>query len=201
MDFSEEEIISLALENNETAKNIILEKYNYIIDIMLKKYYNTALKLGIDLKELEQEAYMAFTDALNSYREDKNTKLSTFVTLCVDRRLKKIIKKNSGEKAKFLNTTFSLDYDYNDEGATLQDIISDESKNDPLNNLTIKEGYEELLTKIKNALSESEYDIFKFMLNEFDYQTIAALTNRTPKQVDNAIQRLKHKIRDIIMSD
>ena len=139
MEYSEEEIISLALENNEDARNIIYDKYKYIVEIMLRKYNKASFSLGIDLSELEQEAFYAFSDALNSYRDDKNAKLSTFITLCIDRRLKKIIRKYSGEKAKLLNNTFSLDYDYDEEGSTLKDYISDEQKNDPLLNLTNEE--------------------------------------------------------------
>lgn len=201
MEFSEEEIISLALENNEEAKNIIYEKNKFIVDNLLHKYYQIATKLGIDMKELEQEAFYAFSDALNSYREDKNTKLSTFIFLCVERRLQKIIKRYSGEKAKILNNTYSLDYDYNEDGTTLKDLISDNEQNDPLKTIANEEDYKELLKKIKRCLSESEYEVFNYVISDFDYQTIALLINKNPKQVDNTIQRIKHKIRDIIMSE
>lgn len=198
MEFSDEEILNLALADNEDAKNIIYEKFKYIVEIMLRKYHNIALKMGLDLNELEQEAYYAFSDALSSFRDDKNAKLATFISICIDRRLKKIIRKSSGEKAKVLNNTYSLDYDYNEDGTTLKDCLSDASQNDPLYNLTAKENYEELLTKIKTNLSSSEYEVFSYIVNDFDYLTIAELTNRNPKQVDNTIQRIKHKIRDII---
>jgi len=201
MEFSDEEIISLALENNEEAKNIIYEKNKFIVDNLLHKYYQVATKLGIDMKELEQEAYLSFSDALNSYREDKNTKLSTFIFLCVERRLQKIIRRSNGEKAKLLNNTYSLDYDYNEDGTTLKDLISDSEQSDPLNNLASEEGYKELLRKIKSCLSESEYEVFNYVIRDFDYQTIAILINKNPKQVDNTIQRIKHKIRDIMKSE
>lgn len=89
MEFSDEEVLNLALADNEDAKNIIYEKFKYIVDIMLKKYNNAAFKVGIDIHELEQEAYYAFSDALISFREDKNAKIATFISICIDRRLKK----------------------------------------------------------------------------------------------------------------
>ena len=49
MEYSEEEIISLALENNEDARNIIYDKYKYIVEIMLRKYNKASFSLGIDL--------------------------------------------------------------------------------------------------------------------------------------------------------
>ena len=154
------------------------------------------IHLGIDKHELEQEALYAFSDALNSFKEEKNVKLSTFITVCVDRRIKKVLKKYSGEKAKLLNSFYSLDYDY-EEGMTLKDMISDE-KTDPLYNLTLKEDYEELIDKIEDSLSATELEMFRFLKKGFDRNTIMLLTGKSDKQVDNAIQRLKNKIRDII---
>ena len=138
----------------------------------------------------------AFSDALHSFNEKKNVKLSTFISVCIDRRIKKVIKKYSGEKAKLLNSFYSLDYDY-EEGMTLKDMISDE-KTDPLYNLTIQEDYEELIKKIENSLSPAELEIFNYLKNGFDRNSIMLITGKNEKQIDNAMQRLKNKIRDII---
>ena len=56
----------------------------------------------------------------------------------------------------------------------------------------------ELVDKIENSLSPAELETFKLLKNGLDRSTIMLLTNRNEKQVDNAIQRLKNKIRDII---
>ena len=148
----DEKLLKLALNDNEEAKNALYEKYKYIIDILIKKYRVIAFSLGIDIHELEQEAMYAFSDAIHSFDDKKKVKLSTFITVCIDRRIKKVLKKYSGEKAKLLNSFYSLDYDY-EEGMTLKDMISDE-KTDPLYNLTLKEDYEELIKKIEESLSK-----------------------------------------------
>ena len=192
----DEELLKKAKENDEEAKSLLYEKYKYIIDILMKKYYSSQRELALDPHELEQEALYAFSDALNSFDKTKEVKLSTFITVCVDRRIKKMLKRYSGEKAKLLNSFYSLDYDY-EEGLTLKDMISDEST-DPLYNLTLKEDYQELVTKIESSLSPAELETFKLLKNGLDRSTIMLLTNRNEKQVDNAIQRLKNKIRDII---
>lgn len=185
------------IDNSVDVKNELYEKYKYIEDILIRKYLNIANSLNIDISELISEASFAFSDAINSYQNDKNAKLSTFISLCIDRRLQKLIKKYNSEKARVLNNTYSLDYDY-EEGVTLKDLISDASVNDPLNKLTEEQEYDELIDKIKDSLSLSEYEVFKLYSNGFDYQTIALLTNKNAKQIDNTIQRLKHKIRDIL---
>ena len=189
----EERLVELA---SDEAKNELYKKYKYIEDILIRKYASMAGYLNIDMNELISEAAYAFSDAINSYQNDKNAKLSTFISLCIDRRLQKLIKKYSSEKAKILNNTYSLDYDYNEDGVTLKDLISDSSINDPLKKLAEEQEYDELLSKIKNALSDSEYEVFKLYSNGFDYQTIALITDKNSKQIDNTIQRLKHKIRD-----
>ena len=193
----DERLVELAKASDE-AKNELYKKYKYIEDILIRKYASMAGYLNIDMNELISEAAYAFSDAINSYQNDRNAKLSTFISLCIDRRLQKLIKKYSSEKAKILNNTYSLDYDYNEDGVTLKDLISDSSNNDPLKKLAEEQEYDELLNKIKNALSESEYEVFKLYSGGFDYQTIALITNKNSKQIDNTIQRLKHKIRDIL---
>ena len=85
-------LIKLALEQDEDAKNKLYDEYKYIVDILIHKYHSIATSLNIEINELEQEAFYAFSDAINSYQLDKNAKLSTFISLCVDRRLKKNIK-------------------------------------------------------------------------------------------------------------
>ena len=191
----DERLVNIA---SDEAKNELYKKYKYIEDILIRKYASMAGYLNIDMNELISEAAYAFSDAINSYQNDRNAKLSTFISLCIDRRLQKLIKKYSSEKAKILNNTYSLDYDYNEDGVTLKDLISDSSNNDPLKKLAEEQEYDELLNKIKNALSESEYEVFKLYSGGFDYQTIALITNKNSKQIDNTIQRLKHKIRDIL---
>ncbi len=198
MEYTDEEVVSLALENNERAKDMVFESNKYIVERLINDYYYVALKLGIERKELEQEAYFAFSEALKNYRVDKNTQLSTFIFLCVKRRLNKIIRDQSGEKAKVLNSTYSLDYDYNESGVTLKDIIGADLELDPLNSLTSEENYKELLNKIKNSLSDGEYEVFSYLVKGFDSHEIELLTNKSSKQIDNALQRVKHKIKEII---
>lgn len=93
------------IDNSVDVKNELYEKYKYIEDILIRKYLNIANSLNIDISELISEASFAFSDAINSYQNDKNAKLSTFISLCIDRRLQKLIKKYNSEKARVLNNT------------------------------------------------------------------------------------------------
>lgn len=197
-DLSDSELFMLVSEENEDAKDALFEKYNYIIDIMLKKYSYVASRMGIDYKELYSEALYGFSDALANFQEGRDASIATFISLCINRRLQKIIVKSSTIKNKVLQESYSLDHVYEQFGIPLVEMISDNSENDPLINMTKNEDYEELLNKIAEVLSESEYEVFNLMINNLDYNEIALILNKTPKQIDNAIQRIKHKIKEIL---
>ena len=49
MEFNDENLITMFSENDEDAKNILYDKYSYIISIILAKYKRTIYALGIDI--------------------------------------------------------------------------------------------------------------------------------------------------------
>lgn len=197
-DISDGELFSLISENNEDAKDIIYMRYKYIIDIVIKKYAFVAMRLGFEYKDLYQEALVGFSDAINSYREDKNSSVATFITLCVDRKLQNAIKKASRIKNKILLESLSLEHVYEQYQVPLKDIISDDSSHDPLVNITKDEEIEELVAMINESLSDNELEVYKLLITGMNYNEIAKLLHKSSKQIDNAIQRIKNKVKLII---
>jgi RNA polymerase sporulation-specific sigma factor len=157
-----------------------------------------ASMLGYDYNDLYQDALVGFSEALNCYREDKAAALSSFITLCVDRKLQVSIIKAGRLKNKLISDSLSLDYQYDQFTSPLRDIISDNSLNDPLENIIKNEKLSNLTKKIEESLSSSEYEVYALMISGLKYGEIALLLNKNPKQVDNTIQRVKHKIKNII---
>lgn len=192
------ELISLICESDDDAKNILFEKYKYIIDIAIKKYTFSAMKHGFEYKDLYQEALVGFSDALQSYEEDKNSSMATFITLCVDRRLQNTIRSARRIKNQVLRDSFSLDHVYDEYNIPLKEVISDNSENDPLSNITKDEEFDELLDAISNTLSSGEYEVYELVISGMSYQDIADTLGKSPKQIDNTIQRIKGKIKDIL---
>lgn len=196
--YGDEQLIELMRESSEEAKDILFEKYKYIIDIEIKKYSNMANLLGYDYNDLYQDALVGFSEALNDYRDDKAAALSSFITLCVDRKLQVSIIKAGRLKNKLISESLSLDYKYDQYTSPLRDIISDNSLNDPLENIVKDEKVSDLTKKIEACLSEGEYEVYALMISGLKYGEIALLLNKNPKQVDNTIQRVKNKIKKII---
>ena len=197
-DYCDSELMYLVKESNEDAKDIILEKYRYVIDIIFSKYKSLGKNVGLESSDLYQEALLGFMDAINNYSEKKDVKLVTFISFCVRRRLNMALMKANRVKHRFLNDSLSLEHYYDNIDATMMDLISDNEENNPLNNLMNEEEFLDLNEKIKEHLSKNEYEVYELLRNGFSYTEIATLLDKTPKSVDNAIQRIKGKVRKIL---
>ena len=195
---NDEELLNLIVEEPEVAKEVIFDKYNYLIDIYVKKYSRIIRNLQIDEQEFRSEALIGFSDGINRFNVNKDASIKTFLSLCINRRLSNYIDKKARKKAKIINDTLSLDFVKEGETLPLVDIISDDNKFNPLENLTSYETIDEIIKGAKKDLSPFEYEVFLFMLHEEDYQKIAQKLNKTPKQIDNTIQRIKVKMKKII---
>lgn len=197
---NDSELLMLYHEDDEDAKNLLFHKYKFIIDILIKKYNKYLISLNIDYQEIYSECTVGFSDGLKSFQEEKNASLATFITLCIERRLGNIIRKYNREKYKGLQETYSLDYAYGDNDIRLIDIISDDYEHDPLKNMTEEEGYFELVNSIKDKLTAREFEVFVLMIRGLSYIEISKILNNTPKQIDNTMQRIKNKIRNLLDS-
>ena len=197
MEFNDEKLITMFSENDEDAKNILYDKYSYIISIILAKYKRTIYALGIDISEVKQEAMLAFTDALIKYSSDKSTSLRTFISLVVERKIQNCIRKAETTKNKVNTEAYSLEAEYEVFKRPLEEILGDSSL-DPLHKMENEERLEELTKKINDDLSPFEKDVYKLVINGFGYQDIAKILNKEPKQIDNTIQRIRNKIKDLL---
>ncbi len=197
-DFNDSELCMLIKENNEDAKDIMYAKYNYIITSIIKKYLSIIKKLNLDYHDVYQEAMFGFLDAIDKYDENKDASLKTFISLCVTRRINAAIIKASRLKRKAEQEALSIDYIYDDSNLSLQELISDNNKNNPLEQMTKIEEINYKINLIKEVLSPKEEEVFNLLLNDLDYKQIAIILNTTPKSIDNAIQRIKAKVRKVI---
>ncbi len=193
------EVYNMVCESNEESLEKLYDYCEPQIKYMLKKYANAALKYGIDYNDFEQEALLAFTNALKNYDENKDAGLKTFVSLCVERRLIKVIQMSKTYKNKLNNDKLSLDYDYG-SGVLLKDVLADNDA-DPYVKFSEEDFLEHIKIKIKHLLSNFEYQVYEYLILGLNYIEIAKKLDKNPKQIDNTIQRIKKKIRMIVKED
>lgn len=194
MNYPDDELVYYLNDKNEIAQDEIYTKHKNIIDIYLNKYRRVFYALNIDLEEARQEANLGFSYAIYNYDEEKDATLSTFINLCVDRRLRKLIRSYETMKNKIISETVSLNNTNSD--FNLEDIIGDE-KYEPLRKLEGIDTLKYINSEVKNILSNNELEVYNLLIQDMNYQEIADKLNKTPKQIDNTIQRIRIKLKNI----
>lgn len=196
---NDNELLYLVGEENEDAKDILYEKYHYIIALIVKKYVPFCHKLGLEYKDFYQEALLAFADALTKYDEDKNSSLPTFITMCVERRIRDVLKKGMTQKSKIIKDSLSIDYIYeNKSKTTLQELIGDDNRNNPLNSIATQERIDNVIKQCLSLLSDSEKDVFELLIYGYAKTEIASILKISISGVNNTLQRIKRKCKEVL---
>lgn len=198
-EYNDYELVALAKENNEEAINIIYQKYQPLIYKKARYIYNIIGSKGIELSDIIQEGMIGLEEAINRYNEKDNTLFYTFANLCINRKMRTLISKVNRDKHKILNEAVSYDTN-DDEEISLLNYIYDKTDN-PEYGLISEEEEEELYQKIKSQISDFESTVFDLKIQGFTYKEIASILDKDPKTIDNALSRLKTKIKNILKEE
>lgn len=191
------ELIYLAQEENEIAKELLYKKYAKIINMLIYKKYPKIKKLNIDTKDMYSISLTALNDAINFYNQNQNATFATYLTVVINNSINKYIKKYSSKKEQCLNKALSLDFVYSNQ--EFLNFILD-YKNNPDYCISNQDEIKYLTQKAQKNLSVFEYEVYLLLLQNLNYRQIAKLLGKNPKQIDNAIQRIKNKLKLIKLS-
>ena len=108
-ELNDNELISLAKENNEDAINLLHKKYQPLINKKCNKYYKYVKNKGVDLADLTQECLVGFEESINNFNPIDNVSFYTFTNVCMDRQLMTEIKRVNRDKNKLLNEAIPLE--------------------------------------------------------------------------------------------
>jgi len=181
-------------ETHDDAIDMLYEKYKYIVDVLINKYRRVFYALNIDVEEVKQEANLSFSYAIYNYDESKEATLSTFITLVVERKIRQVIKSHETVKSRVNSETLSLNGCNND--LSLENIIGDNTY-EPLKKIESIDTIKYINKEVKTILSSNELSVYNLMLEGLDYKEIASKLDKSPKQIDNTIQRIRNKIKKI----
>lgn len=180
VDLSDEELVRLIHNSDETAFKILYERFLPKIRTMTYSFQG----LGYDVEDLIQEAMIGFFTAINVY-DFKGSAFSTFCYTCVRRMLISLVRK-AGRKKTLPNSSII----YTDK--SFFELISTD---DPESEYIAREDFERLKERINTELSNFERDVLNYYLMDFDYAAISDILKTSKKSVDNAIQRIRQKLR------
>ena len=195
-DYNDNELIYLIYDFNEDANRILHEKYYKIIKIKVAKYRALAKRIGLDTCDLMQEGLLGLEEAINSYRDNKDMKFSSFANMCIERQILSVLNYHSRKKHTFLNDSCSIDAE-DEKGRTMLDY-SLKSDIDPLMMMEKEEEKNSIYDLMTKDLSKLEKEVFELKLNGLDYREIARLLNKSYKSIDSALQRIRVKLKKIL---
>ena len=180
INFSDEDLVS-ECKNSEQATTILISRYAKIIC----KIAQARATSSIEKDDLMQEGLMGLFNAVGTFKSESGTKFSTYANVCISNKMTTALIKNN-QDVKIID--YSIDDTDNDET-----YIFDT----PESILLEKEKMQELYDKIISLLSEKEWLIFRLFLTGSTYDQMARQLNIPPKVVDNAIQRVRRKLKSV----
>ena len=192
---SENDIINLAQNKEDSAMEYLLDKYKPLVRQKTRKLF----LIDGDKDDLIQEGMIGLFKAVRDYQAGKDAAFRTFADLCISRQLYSAIKKSNRLKNQPLNSYISIysdEFNDADELAGDRTVISSGSDNiaNPEAIVIDRESAVDMQNQMFDKLSKMEREVLKRYLDGMTYQEIAADMKKSPKSIDNALQRIKGKI-------
>ena len=116
---AQEQTALAALEQgDEAAKNLLIERNLRLVVFIARRFENT----GVNLEDLISIGTIGLIKAIGTYRRDKNIKLATYASRCIENEILMHIRKISNQKTEVsLDEPINMDYDGNE--LLLSDIL------------------------------------------------------------------------------
>ena len=190
--FTDDELVTMARNGDVDAEEYLIQKYRDTAKSRARLYF----MVGGDKEDIVQEGMIGIFKAIRSYDPEKEASFRTFAELCISRQIITAIKQAGRLKHSPLNTSVSLwkPVSEEDNGNTLADILSSDSNSDPETVLLLTEIIDYVTKEDSKVFSELEMKVWMEYIQGKSCAQIAEEMGRTPKSVNNAIQRTKRKI-------
>ena len=176
-DLSDEEL-AVKAKNDKQAAAELLSRYIFSIEARAK---NFAMAFSEDLV---QEGFIGLLSPVENYDENKNVKFSTYANVCIRNKMISAFDKQADiVKEEAWETP---EKEFHDPAEIPENIVVE------------KERLKEIYDKIISALSEQEWRVFQLFLTGLAYNQIALELNVSTKTVDNAMQRVRRKLKSVL---
>lgn len=191
---SDEELVKLAHGGDKRALETLLFRYKNLVYAKAKPYFLA----GADDDDIIQEGFIGLYKAIMNFDGGRLPFFGAFASVCVSRHIITAVKAASRQKHIPLNSYVSLDNDSYDEGERLVDVMTSGDLHNPEAILIDRESIDGIGYKINKALSKLELNVLVHYLKGMPYQEIADLMDKDVKSIDNAIQRIRKKLENIL---
>ena len=178
---------------DKAALEHIMSEYKYLVRQKAKDYFI----VGADRDDIVQEGMIGLFKAIRDFDNTKLASFKTFAQMCIKRQIITAIKTATRQKHMPLNSYVSLSKAVFDDDTTersLLDTIAGAESLDPEYHVVEKENFFITKNKIDEILSEFEVCVLQMYVDGKSYRDISLQLDRSPKSIDNALQRVKRKI-------
>ena len=186
---TDEQLIVELRKGDREVTDYLMNKYK----TMVKKKARAMFLLGGENDDLIQEGMIGMIKAVRDYDESFGNSFASFADMCVSRQMYSAIESSKRKKHIPLNSYISIYEESETKKVPLIDVIEPSQENNPETLYFGKEYTEAFIENLKESLSSMEEHVLYLHLMGTDYRKIAELLNKSPKSIDNAIQRIRKK--------
>lgn len=187
--YTDEELIKMLRNGDAEIADYIMEKYKPLV----RKKTNAMYLIGGETEDLIQEGMIGLFKAVRDFNPEKEANFFSFAELCITRQLYSALEASNRKKHIPLNTYISFSNQEDSDGVSLEQVLTDETAS-PEQMLIEQEGREEFFQRLQEKLSPMEKKVLYLYLEGHSYTQIAELMEKTPKSIDNSLQRIRGKI-------
>lgn len=180
MEFHENLINKAKLLDSSALDEIFVYFKPFIRSVAFKYFLS-----GADREDLIQEGMIGLFNAIRNYDSEKGISFEIFAKHCIVLRLKTAVKNSLRKKHSPLNDSVSLEAD---------EVLSKSLKTQGPEDLFFDhEDFKIANEKLKVILSKFELSVLYLVNSGMTYKEIANVLGKSPKSIDNALQRIKKK--------
>lgn len=180
--YEDDELIFKAKNGDDKSLGELVEKYMRFSREKAKGYISS----GLEFDDIVQEGMIGFLSAFHSYDPDNAASFKTYAGVCMDHRIIGAINSAGGKKRIPKSALVSLDD---------TDAECTGAQSDPEKMFFLRAQTREILSRIESELSQFEREVFHLYFSGHSYEEIAKKTNSSLKSVDNAMQRVRKKLK------
>ena len=162
----ENENLKLMMEDNQDAKNCLIEHNLRLVVYIARKFDNT----GINVEDLISIGTIGLIKAIDSYSLDKKTKLATYASKCIENEILMHLRKNKKLNLEVsLNEVIGVDRDGSE--IVLEELIDNKEK--PIIDQIYQKDNIDTFLNVFHILTPKEQDILskRYGLNNYDKMT------------------------------
>ena len=190
----DEELCRRAASGDRTAEEALVRRHYRLVRSCARPFFLA----GWDSEDLIQEGMLGLLKAIREYDPRKEAAFRTFAEICVRSRLSSLLRDSVRDKRRASTQSVSLNSPGFDSDSSA--LYAPMLQRNPEEFLIDREHTASLLSGVRKRLSEFEATILGYYLDGLSCREIADTVGRTPKSVDNAVQRIRRKVARHIQS-